>query len=139
MENAVVGFMVNNTRFKTGIEIELCTTSDNSSMKNKVDKIVKVDSYYNFIKAINYYLISNKLYNALFINDNCIDFEAYCKEILSEDFNELVRLSGVTEEKIASCARDYNEQMNAIILFSEKEISAPTSTELYNLTMITGK
>lgn len=139
MENAVVGFMVNNTRFKTGIEIELCTTSDNSSMKNKVDKIVKVDSYYNFIKAINYYLISNKLYNALFINDNCIDFETYCKKILSEDFNELVRLSGVTEEKIASCARDYNEQMNAIILFSEKEISAPTSTELYNLTMITGK
>jgi len=138
-ENAVVGFMVQNTRFKNGIEVELCTELTNSSMTQKVDKIVKVDSYYNFIKAINFYLVKNKLYNALFINDNCDDFENYRKKLLSEDFNELVKLSGVSEEKIASCARDYNEHMNAIILFSEKEISAPTSTELYNLTMITGK
>ena len=108
-------------------------------MKNKVDKVVKIDSYYNYIKAINYYLVKNKLYNTLFINDNCDDFEVYTKKLLSEDFTELIRLSGVSEEKIASCANDYNEQMNAIILFSEKEISAPTSTELYNLTMITGK
>lgn len=138
-ENAVVGFMVNNTRFNRKIEVELLTTSENNAMINKVDKVVKADSYYNFIKAINYYLVKNKLYNALFIKDNCDDFDTYSNNLLKEDFDELVKLSGVTVETISSCAIDYNTQMNAIILFSEKEISAPASTELYNLTMITGK
>jgi formate dehydrogenase major subunit len=139
MENAVVGFMVNNTRFTKKIEVELCTTSDNNAMKNKVDSIIKIESYYNFIKAINYYLVKNKLYNALFIKDNCDDFEVYAENLLKEDYSELVKLAGVSDEVIASSANDYNTQMNAIILFSEKEISAPASTELYNLTMITGK
>jgi len=139
MENAVVGFMVNNTRFNRKIEIELLTTSNDNSMIQKVDKVVKADSYYYFIKAINYYLVKNKLYNALFINDNCDDFDNYSNSLLKENFAELLKLSGVSEDKIASCANDYNNQMNAIIIFSEKEVSAPTSTELYNLTMITGK
>jgi formate dehydrogenase major subunit len=139
MENAVVGFMVNNTRFTKKIEVELCTTSDNNAMENKVDSIIKIESYYNFIKAINYYLVKNKLYNALFIKDNCDDFEVYAENLLKADYSELVKLAGVSEEVIASSANDYNTQMNAIILFSEKEISAPASTELYNLTMITGK
>jgi formate dehydrogenase major subunit len=75
----------------------------------------------------------------MFIKDNCVDFDSYKKNLLNENFDELVRLSGLSANEIADCANDYNLQMNAIILFSEKEISAPASTELYNLTMITGK
>ncbi|MCX6231471.1 MAG: FAD-dependent oxidoreductase [Bacteroidetes bacterium] len=138
-DNPVVGYMVSNTRFTKKIEVEVLTTLENNSMAHKVDKVIKVDSYYYFIKAVNHYLVKNKLYNALFIKDNCSDFETYKDKLLKENFDGLVKLSGITAEQIASCANDYNEQMNAILLFSEKEISAPASTELYNLTMITGK
>ncbi|NVN96329.1 MAG: FAD-dependent oxidoreductase [Bacteroidetes bacterium] len=138
-DNPVVGYMVNNTRYTKKIQVEVLTTLSNNSMSNKVDRVIKTDSYYYFIKAINYYLLKYKLYNALYINDNCVDFEAYKDNLLKENYDELIKLSGLTANEIANCANDYNMQMNAIILFSEKEISAPASTELYNLTMITGK
>jgi len=138
-DNPVVGYMVNNTRFTKKIEVEVLTTLTNNSMTHKVDKVIKAASYYYFIKAVNYYLLSNNLYNAMFINDNCADFETYKENLLKENFDELVKLSGLTNDQITSFANDYNTQMNAILIFSEKEISAPASTELYNLTMITGK
>ncbi|MFZ4400251.1 MAG: FAD-dependent oxidoreductase [Bacteroidales bacterium] len=138
-DNPVVGYMVNNTRFTKKIEVEVLTTLHNNSMAHKVDKLIKVESYYYFIKAVNYYLVKNKLYNAMFIKDNCADFETYKENLLKENFEELLKSAGVSADLIANCANDYNTQMNAILLFSEKEISAPASTELYNLTMITGK
>ncbi|MEI6694640.1 MAG: FAD-dependent oxidoreductase [Bacteroidota bacterium] len=138
-DNPVVGYMVNNTRFTKKIEVEVLTTLSNNSMTQKVDKVIQVSSYYNFIKAVNYYLVKNKLYNAMFINDNCSDFESYKENLLKENFEEIVKSTGLKLEEIAAAANDYNTQMNAIIFFSEKEISAPASTELYNLTMITGK
>jgi formate dehydrogenase major subunit len=138
-DNPVFGYMVNNTRFTKKIEIEVVTALFNNSMNHKVDKQIKIDSYYNFIKAVNHFLLSNKLYNAMFIKDNCVDFEIYKEKLLKEKFDDLLKLAGVTAEVIANFATDYNNQMNAILLFSEKEISAPASTELYNLTMITGK
>lgn len=138
-DNPVVSFMIFNAHYTKNIDIEIITTNSKNSMAKKANKTTVINSYYHFVKAVNYYLISNKLYNSMFINDNCDDFENYKKSLLSENYNELVEYSGVSSQFIESFAKEYNLQMNAIILFSEKELSAPTSTELYNLTMITGK
>ena len=139
-DNAVAGFMINNARQKNNIPIELISTDKNSSMKHKVDEAIFIKSYYYFIKAVNYYLIANHFENALFIKDNCSDFEEYKKKVLKENFVELVKLSGVKYmDNIIEFAKEFNNQMNAIIVFSEKEISSNASFELFNLAMITGK
>ncbi len=138
-DNPVVSFMIYNAHYTKNIDIELISTKSNNSMAKKANKTTIIASYYHFVKAVNYYIISNNLFNLLFINDKCDDFENYKKVILSEKYNDLVEQSGVSQKFIEDFAKEYNLQMNAIIVFSEKELSAPTSTELYNLTMITGK
>jgi len=108
-------------------------------MDHKVDEMVKISSYYFFIRAVNHYLISNHLENELFIRDRVEGVETYRKAILAENFDDIVTKSGVDKEFIREFAESYNKEMNAILIFSEKEISSATGIELFNLAMITGK
>ncbi len=138
-DHPVVSYMVYDTKSKKNITIESVTTLPKTSMGAKCDNVVNIINYYYFIKAVNHYIVSNKLYNMMFINDKCDNFDKYCTTLLTEDYDNLLTLAGTNKDVIAKFATEYNNQMNAIILFSEKEISAPASTELYNLTMLTGK
>jgi formate dehydrogenase major subunit len=102
--------------------------------------VLKIKSYYHFIKAVNYYLVSNGFQNALFIRDNCEGYEAYKENLLKENFVDLVQKAGAPRmDDIIEFAKSYNNEMNAVIVFSEKEISSNTSLALFNLAMITGK
>jgi len=139
-DNAVVGFMVNNAREVENIPVELITNIKESALEHKVDQIFKIKSYYHFIKAINYYLVDKGLQNSLFIKDRCEGFEDYKTELLAEDYQKLISASGMCcQEHLEEFAENYNKEMNAIIIFSEKYISANVSKELFNLAMITGK
>ncbi len=139
-DNAVVGFMIQNAQFTNKVPVDLITVHEDSSMKRKVDQTFEIKSYYHFVKAVNHYLLSNGLENALFIKDRCEGFEAYKTSVLKEDYTELIEKSGLCcPEKIAEFAKDYNNQMNAVLVFSEKELSAHACTEVFNLAMITGK
>lgn len=139
-ENAVVGYMINNARYYNKTKLELITGDENNSMIHKADRTLFVKSYYHFIKAVNHYILSNNLQNGLFINDNVEGFEEYKKTLLFENFNSLLNESGVFYEKrLADFAADYNNEMNAVIIFSEKHISSNASKELFNLALITGK
>jgi formate dehydrogenase major subunit len=139
-DNAVAGFMINNIRHKNNIPVELVTQHEDSTMKHKVDAVLTIKSYYYFIKAVNYYLVANNFHNGLFIKDNCSGFEEYKTELLKENFVDLVEKSGVPfMDQVIEFAKNYNNEMNAIIVFSEKEVSGNTCEELFNLCMITGK
>ncbi len=139
-DNAVVGFMIQNAQFTNKVPVNLITVHPESTMKRKVDQTYNIKSYYHFIKAVNHFLLSNGLENAMFIKDRCEGFESYKASILKEDYAELIEKSGVCcPEKIAEFAKDYNNQMNAVLVFSEKELSAHACNEVFNLAMITGK
>ena len=139
-DNAVVGFMINNAQFAKKIPVDLVTVHPDSSMKRKVHKSTIIKSYYHFVKAVNHYLLSNGLQNGMFIKDRCEGFEDYKAAVLKENYADLVEKSGVCcPDKIAEFAKDYNNEMNAILVFSEKELSAHACTEVLNLAMITGK
>ncbi len=140
MDNAVAGFIVNKAQKKEAIPLELVTTNQDCQMKHKADSIIQLNSYYYFIKAINYYLVSNHFENELFINDQCEGFDEYKEKLLRENFDDLVEKAGVIYmEEIIEFAKRYNKAMNAVIVFSEKEVCSHTAYELYNLAMITGK
>jgi len=138
-DHAVAGFMVQNARHRKKTPVILVTSKENSSMSHKVDKQLTVRSYYHFVKALNHYLLANGLENALFLRDRVEGFEGYKTQLMKEDFNELVKKSGLSGEEISAFARAYNDEINAILIFSEKEISGNTSKEIFNLTRITGK
>jgi formate dehydrogenase major subunit len=138
-DNAVVGFMIQNKKFLSKIKVESITTKQHSSMEYKIDKTLHIVSYYHFIKAANHYLLTESKQNNLFISAQTNGFEDFKKTALAENFDELALKSGVSASIIKAFADDYNMTANAILVFSEKEISANTSVEIRNFAMITGK
>jgi formate dehydrogenase major subunit len=139
-ENGVASFMVNKAQTHNRIPVESVTTKAESSISHKVDKEMKISSYYHFVKAVNHYLLSQGLQNSLFIKDKCDNFEAYKKQLLEENFDELVEKSGICcKDHLIEFAENYNKELNAVIIFSERNISPRTGTELFNLAMMTGK
>ncbi|MEA3496299.1 MAG: molybdopterin-dependent oxidoreductase, partial [Bacteroidota bacterium] len=138
-DNAVLGFDIYDSCFQNSIPTLNITTHEKSTMAHKVDKTLKIKSYYYFVKSINHYLLSKGLENALFIKDNTVDFENYKTDLLKLNFEEIVKASGIDKKTIIEFAKEFNLEMNAIIVFSEKEVSANTSYELFNLALITGK
>ena len=134
----VAGHYINNAQKVNEVPVELISNQEKGI--DIVDKRVIIKSYYHFVKAVNYYLLSNNKQNQLFINDRTGAYEAYKAELLTADYTKLIEQSGVCcKAEIEKFANEYNNQMNAILLFSESELSSNTSFELYNLAMITGK
>lgn len=139
-DHAVVGFITQNARYLKKTPISMVTAKPASTMGHKLDEVVKVKSYYYFIKAVNHFLLTNGLENGLFLRDRVEGFKEYKTDLLKESYEELVKKSGINHpEFIGKFAEEYNLQMNAVIIFSEKEISSAGAKELYNLAMITGK
>jgi formate dehydrogenase major subunit len=125
-------------RFK--VPVELVTTDENSGMRHKVDKVHQIKDYHAFIKTVNYFILSSGLQNQLFINDRSEQFEEYKSKLLAEDFDDLFEQSGVCcIDELAQFAKDFNNEPNAVLVFSEMEVSANVSFELFNLAIITGK
>ncbi|MEI6885157.1 MAG: molybdopterin-dependent oxidoreductase [Bacteroidota bacterium] len=138
-DHAVAGFMAQNTHFLKKIPQVLITVKGNNSLSHKVDQELKIKSYYHFIKALNHYILSKGIENGLFLRDRVEGFEEYKKALLSLNFSDLLKQAGISEAELSAFAEMYNKEMNAVILFSEKEISGAASKELFNLAMITGK
>ncbi len=137
-ENGVLGFEVYNKSFLNNIPIELITTQDNNRMAHKASKIHTIKSYYHFVKAVNYYLVSNKLYNKVYA-EKCEGFDNYCKKISPENYEKLLQLAGSSNEEVKDFCNKYLKESKAILIFSEKHLSANVCTEIRNLAMLTGK
>jgi predicted molibdopterin-dependent oxidoreductase YjgC len=138
-ENPVVGYMINNTRFLHNASLKVITDNEHNRMIGKADSVLKVKSYYHFIKAVNYYLLKNNLQNALFIKDNVNDLKGFSSIVLFADYEILLKNAGVTAEQVFSFANEFNEEVKSVIVFSEKHLSSNTSKEIFNLALITGK
>jgi formate dehydrogenase major subunit len=140
MDNAVAGFSIYNLQSRKGVPVELVTTNPDSSMAHKVNEVMVIKSIYHFIRAVNYYLVDNNFQNGLFIRDHCEGFEEYKTELLKENFVDLVQKAGASRmDDIIEFAKHYNNEPNAIIVYSEKELSSNACTALFHLSLITGK
>lgn len=139
LDHPVINHLIMNTRNREGVEVVHLTTMPECWFSKKADQAIVIKNYFYFIKAVNYYLIKNNLFNALFINDRTEGWEDYLAAMMQEDFQQLIKFAGVDEGVVASFANDYNKEMNALIVFQEKELSANASMAMHNLAMITGK
>ena len=139
LDHAVVGFLVWKTQFVNKIPVISITTELASAMSPKVTRQMVIKSHYHFVKAVNHYLLSHNMENGLFLNDRVEGFDDYKNLLLKEDFSGLAEKAGVTVIEIAEFAKSYNNELNAVLIFSESRISSNTSKELFNLAKITGK
>lgn len=139
LNHPIVNHLIMNTRHKEGIELVHITTKADSWFSKKADQQIRIRNYFYFIKAVNYYIIKEKRYNVDFVNSRTEDFEAYMKSMLSEDYDTLLRAAGVSHEVVSGFAEDYINEMNALLIFEEKELSANTGMSMHNLAMLTGK
>jgi len=134
--NPVVGYMINASK----IPFDVISTQQIPSLKRKSQKFTNILSYYHFVRATNHYLLSKNLQNNMFINDNCADFDEYKKNLLAENYSDLCKKACDNNGKIVEeFAEKFNNEINAILVFSEREISQETAVELRNLALITGK
>lgn len=138
-DNQFTGFLVNNNRYKKGVPVRLYTEHGKSSMTHKCDEVVRMKSYYHFVLAVNHYIVSHKLYNRMYIDDNCDGFDDYMRSIIARDYKELVTASGVKAGLIKDFATEFTGQINPVLIFSEKEICSDTAIEIRNLTILAGK
>ncbi|MBI9034356.1 MAG: FAD-dependent oxidoreductase [Bacteroidales bacterium] len=139
-DNPVVSFMVNNARKYHAVEVMQLSNRKHSSMGNMVDLILNCESYYYYVKAMIHYLLSHGMENAFYIKDHIDNFADYKAQVLEEDFDELYNKSGsCCMDHFMKFTKEYNETINAILIFSEKEVSANTTIELQNLALVTGK
>ena len=138
-ENGVAGFYAYNSSYMNNIPLILITDKEKSSLSHKADELLQVKSYYHFIKAIIYYLIAEELENSVYLEDHCPDFADFKIQVLAQDYDELVKNSGCTDEQIKNFAKSYNTEQHAVIIFAEKNLGSNACAELHNLTHITGK
>lgn len=139
-DHPVAAAHVWNNQKESGLNVGMVTTQDHSPLEEKVDNLLKIKSYYHFIKAVNYYLLSQNLENTAFIKDLIDNFEEYRTQLLQESWEDLVIASGVDRaETIIRFALDYSNKMKFAIIFSEKELSGRTCAEIFNMACITGK
>ena len=135
----VAGYLVSNARYVKKTPVVLITAEPDHPMEHKTDEVIRVKSYYYFVKSLNHFLLSAGLENGLFLRDRTEDFEDYKLQLLAEDYGRLLNEAGVSAETVKTFAEQYNNELNAILVWSEKEISGNASIELTNLAMITGK
>lgn len=137
-DHPVISYMVQNRHFTAKVPVYV--VSNGRLLPNsKVNEQFRIHSYYHFIKSVIHYMLNHGLENQLFIKGRTEGFDEYRQTVLGEDFSKLVSASGTTENVVAHFAELYNNEINAILIFSEKNISANTSREIRNLAMITGK
>jgi formate dehydrogenase major subunit len=138
-ENAVGGFLINNLHQTKGIPVDLISTDKNNRLAHKCNSHNVIKDYYYFIKAVNHYLLSKGLQNAMFIKDHCQGFDEYKSKLLAEKFEQLIEKGCCCKECVIEFAENFNKEMNAVLVFAEKHVTSNTAYEIRNLCMITGK
>ncbi|MDY0342023.1 MAG: molybdopterin-dependent oxidoreductase [Lentimicrobium sp.] len=98
-----------------------------------------VASIYNFIKAVNHYILAEQLEDHLFLGPLIGNFEEYREHLFSSSFEQLVQLSGVNTDVVHSFVTTFLQDKAAVLIFSENNTGAQTCAELFNLACISGK
>lgn len=138
-DNPVAGELIFNDKSEYNIPVSLVTDKTTSELVQHTNDHILVDSYFHFIRAVNYVIVSQGYENGQYIANLIDNFQDYKASLLSEDFDSLVNSSGVTKEIIEKFATDYKDEPHAVIVFSEKDLSGHACGEIFNLALLTGK
>jgi len=138
-DHPVINHLIFNSKFKEKVEVVHITTLADSRFSKKCDQVIRIKNHFYFVQAVCHYVLKNSLENDLFIGDRTQGFDAFRDEMLQQDFSKLLEWAGTDAATVAAFARDYDQELNAIMVYQEKAVSANASLAMHNLAMITGK
>ncbi len=138
-DNSLVNQYIFNAARTKNTEVILITDKENAKMAYKCDKVIKTESYYSFIKAMNKIVSDKGWHNEFYINGNVAGFDEYTKELVNTNLDTLCAVAGISQDNLVAFTDIYNKEQNAVIVFAENEVSSNVVKELFNLSMITGK
>lgn len=138
--NPLINHLVFSKKTKDSIPVELITTSKASSLAHKVDAVHRVNSYHDYFKAINHYILKANLPNQVYIDSVCEGFESYREALEKEDYNTLLNKAGGCGTKcLEHLAEQYVNDHESIFIFSLQEVSAAAALEIRNTALLAGK
>jgi formate dehydrogenase major subunit len=139
-KHPVIGYMIQNAHYIQHVKVEVINPKGSDKLSHKYGSLGDVGNFYYFFKAANHYLLSNGLENAMFLDGRVDDFEAYKTAVLAENFHDLVEKAGLCcPTLVGDFVKDYLNEINSILVFSEELLTAETAREVYNLSLISGK
>jgi formate dehydrogenase major subunit len=139
MDDATLGFMINQAKTQHDAEIILITDRENEKLENKCDRVIRIDSYYYLLKALNHRLVSKGEQNQVFIDDHCKGFDEYKQAITKENMDELLAKAGVDERTAIQILNEFNLVHESVLVVSERYLDNHAVAEARNLCLISGK
>jgi len=139
-KHPVVGYMIQNAHHIQEVKVAVLNPKASEKLKHKFESLGEVENFYYFFKAANHYLLSNGLQNEMFINGRVEGFDAYKKAALEEDYSMLVEKAGLCcTSLLEGFVKDYLHEVNSILVFSEEQLTAEATREIYHLSILSGK
>lgn len=139
-DNPVVGELIFlNLQEELGIEVTLVTDNPYSRLIDRARHNIVVESYFHFVQAINHYIVSHELEDNEYIKNLVENFADYRKHLLSLDFQLLCETAGITPVVVEEFVKSFHNEHNAVLIFSENQLSGYSCGEIFNLALLSGK
>ncbi len=127
-DHAVAGFMVQQAMHHRQASLELVTNKSQSSMLHKANHATKINSYYDFIKAVNLHFAESEL----------TDLLKNYKSSSSVTYDQYLKSAGASAQQIEEFASSVAKE-DVLIICSEKYLTTNAINELSNLLLLCGK
>jgi formate dehydrogenase major subunit len=131
-DHPVVGYMVQQAVYHNNATLHIVTEKENSSMRNKANEVLRVNSYYNLVKASNYCLVESGVAKGV------PGYKNYKAAANVNEINNLLSHARIGRGQ----AEDFANSMvmdNLLIIGSEKYLTENVVAELRNLVLMSGK
>ncbi len=139
LDHPVVNHLIYNHKHRKNVEVIHITTHENALFSEKADRVIHCANYFWFAQAVSYCIVSKGEQNQLFIDDRTLGFAEWTEQLLKNDFALLCQKAGVNQDVVTAFAQEYNDEMNALLILQEKEVSSNGSLALHHLAHLTGK
>lgn len=135
----MINQIVFTTKHREGIQVVHLANEPEQRFSKKADQQINIDNYFYFFKAVNHYIIQKELVDQAYISSRTYDYDVYRAEMLKNDYKQIISLSGSNQDAVEEFVKSWLGELNPVIVFQEKYVSANASMALHNLVMLTGK
>ena len=97
-----------------------------------------IQDFCAFFKAVNLYIVRNKLMRGIFVERLAKNLEPYLSSLLPYDLSALMQQANIEEDKIKAFVQKFLNAPCPVIIYYEPNTSIETIKELNNLALLTG-
>lgn len=134
-ENPLVGFEAMKAKNKNNAKIEIITTLNTSKLEHKADSVLKIVSYFHFMRAVNFYILKNELFNKTELA-KLKGFDNYLNSLLQSNYSDLLSLAGVDNDSIKKFVEGFLSTENSVLIFSEEHLNSSASQEVLHFSKL---